>query len=196
MALAARGPFPHGVVVRPLTSHRDSRGSFTEILRESWGLPAHMAQWNVVASRPGAFRGVHLHPRHDDWLVVVAGEARVVLADLREGSATAGLVTSFPVRGAEPEAVFIPHGVGHAFWFATDAIHVYAVSHEWDESDEVAIWCFDPAFGLAVRSGEILLSAKDEAAPPLLSVLLRLAQTHPGVFLSPGSAAKELDRWR
>ena len=52
---------PAGVVVRPLESHVDDRGTFTELYRQEWATGVSPIQWNAVRSDGGVLRGVHVH---------------------------------------------------------------------------------------------------------------------------------------
>jgi hypothetical protein len=58
-------------------------GTFTEIFRESWLDAPKFVQWNAVTSRAGTLRGAHVHRRHADYLVVLAGHLTLGLVDLR-----------------------------------------------------------------------------------------------------------------
>jgi dTDP-4-dehydrorhamnose 3,5-epimerase len=138
-----------GVELHPLEPRPDDRGVFTELFRESWGLPVAPAQWNAVRSGANVLRGVHAHWRHTDYLTVVAGRATIGLHDLREGSATEALATIVDLVGDAPAALVIPAGVAHGFYFHEPSLHVYAVSHEWDPADELGCRWDDPGLGIA-----------------------------------------------
>ncbi len=62
---------PHGVVWRRLTTHADHRGDLTEPFRAESHEGPTPVQWNFVRSDRNVLRGVHAHPRHDDYLVVL-----------------------------------------------------------------------------------------------------------------------------
>jgi dTDP-4-dehydrorhamnose 3,5-epimerase len=128
---------PAGVRRRPLTMHRDQRGTFTEIFRHAWHTGVTPVQWNAVSSGTGVLRGVHVHPRHDDYLIVLQGHASIGLRDLRQGSPTEGLAAVVDLRGDALTALGIPHGVAHGFYFHEPSVHIYAVSAYWDPSDEL-----------------------------------------------------------
>ena len=85
-----RDVLPNGVELHQLEPHADSRGVFTELFRDSWGLPVEPVQWNAVRSEANVLRGVHAHWQHADYLTVVVGRAAIGLHDLREGSADRG----------------------------------------------------------------------------------------------------------
>ena len=87
--MGALDRIPEGVRVEKLETHTDDRGELTEIFRRSWDVAAEIVQWNAVASRPHALRGVHYHVLHDDYLVLLQGRMLLGLHDLRPDSPTA-----------------------------------------------------------------------------------------------------------
>jgi dTDP-4-dehydrorhamnose 3,5-epimerase len=117
---------PSGVELRLLEPHPDERGVFTELFRDSWGLPVEPVQWNAVRSEANVLRGVHVHWRHADYLTVVLGRATIGLHDLREGSPTDGFGTAVELDARAPAAISIPPGVAHGFYFHEPSLHVYA----------------------------------------------------------------------
>ena len=158
---------PDGVALHRLEPHADARGVFTELFRDSWGLAVAPVQWNVVRSDGNVLRGVHAHWRHADYLTVVAGRATIGLHDLREGSPTEGLGTVIQLVAETPAALAIPTGVAHGFYFHEPSIHVYAVSHEWDPSDELGCRWNDPALRISWPCTDPLLSERDRNLGPL-----------------------------
>jgi dTDP-4-dehydrorhamnose 3,5-epimerase len=165
-----RAMLPSGVELQRLEPHADARGVFTELFRDSWELPVAPVQWNAVRSEPGVLRGVHAHWRHADYLTVVAGKASIGLHDLREGSETEGLGALVELAADAPAALSIPPGVAHGFYFHEPSLHVYAVSHEWDPSDELGCRWDDPELGIDWPCSEPLLSDRDRELGPLSSL--------------------------
>jgi dTDP-4-dehydrorhamnose 3,5-epimerase len=165
---------PDGVLLRPLQPHRDDRGTFTELFRAEWGTGVSPVQWNAVVSEPGVVRGVHVHPRHDDYLVLHAGRASIGLRDLRDGSPTEGLACMVELDGDAPAALAIPHGVAHGFYFAARSVHIYAVSHYWDTADELGCHWADPALELDWPDPGARCSTRDAELPPLAGLLAQL----------------------
>ena len=80
-----------GVVVVSPDIHGDERGFFIETYRRQW-FPGgrEMIQGNRGDRRRGAIVGLHYHLHQADYWYVPFGQARVVLHDLRVGSATDG----------------------------------------------------------------------------------------------------------
>lgn len=158
---------PEGVELLELVPHADDRGVFTELFRDSWQLLVVPVQWNAVRSEAHVLRGVHAHWRHADYLTLVAGRATVGLHDLREGSATEGLGASVELSASAPSALTIPQGVAHGFFFHEPSIHVYAVTHDWDPSDELGCRWDDPALEIRWPCSEPLISERDRGLGPL-----------------------------
>jgi dTDP-4-dehydrorhamnose 3,5-epimerase len=177
--LVERSSAIDGVEVIELTMFSDDRGVFTEIYRESWDAKVSPVQWNVVRSNRGVLRGVHVHPRHDDYLTVISGHATVGLRDLRRGSSTEGSVSIVDLKGDALASIVIPHGVAHGFLFQEPSIHVYAVSSYWDPDDELACLWSDPALGIDWPFEPRLLSDRDSAAQGFNQLLAEIEPLQP-----------------
>ena len=170
---------PVGVRVRDLVMHPDDRGVFSEIYRREWDSGIDPVQWNIVRSRPGVLRGVHVHVRHTDYWIIIDGTATVGLRDLRSGSSTEGVSAEVAVTGENLTALTIPPGVAHGFLFHESALHVYAVSHYWDTADELGCHWADPALEIEWPAPPSLVSSRDAEAGPLSDLLLELAPFQP-----------------
>jgi dTDP-4-dehydrorhamnose 3,5-epimerase len=155
---------PDGVLVRPLTPNVDSRGALTEIFRESWDLGCRPVQFNAVSSAASVLRGVHVHVRHTDHLVVVAGRMALGLHDLRPWSPTARKSCLFDIVSNAPRAIVIPVGVAHGFYFCEPSLMIYGTSHYWDKADEIACRWNCPELELAWPTTSPILSPRDAAA--------------------------------
>jgi len=156
---------PSGVQLVPLEVRGDERGELTEIFRDEWPLAMDPVQWNLVRSREGTLRGVHVHWRHSDYLVVVRGVATIGLLDLRPGATTPPAVVA--LAEDRPAALLTPAGVAHGFYFHTDAVHVYAVSSYWDAADELGCRWDDPELGIPWPATPLWLSERDRSLPSL-----------------------------
>ncbi len=122
-------------------------------------------QWNLVRSRAGSLRGVHVHARHADYLLAVSGTLQLALKDIRPDSPSFGLGCELELSGEVPTGVVIPPGVAHGFHFPADTTYLYSVTAYWDLSDELGCAWNDPAlgFGWKVADG-VRLSERDRAA--------------------------------
>ncbi|PTW62117.1 dTDP-4-dehydrorhamnose 3,5-epimerase [Breoghania corrubedonensis] len=155
---------PAGVSLRRLRPHEDGRGVFAEIFRGEWDVGCHPVQWNVVHSRPNVLRGVHVHAMHIDYLMPVSGILLLGLHDLRESSATAGQSTLIEIEGARPQAVTIPPGVCHGFYYPVETTHIYAMSEYWDPDEEIGCRFDCPQLRLDWPARDPILSERDAAA--------------------------------
>jgi dTDP-4-dehydrorhamnose 3,5-epimerase len=170
---------PAGVRVLELATHRDERGSFTELYRAEWETGVAPVQWNAVHSIAGTLRGVHVHLRHEDYLTVAQGRLLLGLCDLRRGARRRGVLLDLE---AGRRAVAIPAGVAHGFYFPEASVHVYAVSRYWDPDDELGCRWDDAALGVPWPSTTVLLSDRDRALPSLPELLDRLHAREPARF--------------
>jgi dTDP-4-dehydrorhamnose 3,5-epimerase len=161
---------PTGAWLSRLEPHTDARGALTEIFRAEWDTGVAPVQWNLVHSAADVLRGVHLHPRHHDYLVVVHGRATIGLRDLRPGSPTEGIVALVDMAGDHPTALTIPPGVAHGILFHQPSTLLFAVSHYWDPDDEIACYWDDPELGIPWPVVSPRLSQRDASAPPLAAV--------------------------
>jgi dTDP-4-dehydrorhamnose 3,5-epimerase len=155
---------PQGVAVRVLTPHRDVRGGMTEIYRESWNPGRRSVQFNAVTSAAGVLRGVQVHVRHADHVVLLAGRMVVGLHDMRPSSPTAMASCLFELDAAEPRAVVIPVGVAHGFYFPAPSVLVYGLSHGWEPAEEIGCRWDCKELGLAWPTSAPVLSERDATA--------------------------------
>jgi dTDP-4-dehydrorhamnose 3,5-epimerase len=169
-----RPRLPEGVVLRTLPAHTDARGTVAEIFRNEWETGIAPVQWSMTTTGGGVLRGVHVHPRHDDYLCVVQGLLIVGLRDLRPGSPTEGLAVSLDLRGSALTALFIPHGVAHGVYSQQPSVYFLGTSHYYDPDDELGCHWSDPALELAWPFTSAVVSARDAELPPLREVLPRI----------------------
>ena len=71
------------------------------------------------------------------------------------------------IEAEEPRAVTIPPGVAHGFCFPMPSVHLYAMSHYWNATEELGCRYDDPALGLRWPIADPLLSPRDAAAGTL-----------------------------
>jgi dTDP-4-dehydrorhamnose 3,5-epimerase len=151
-------PLPDGVLVRPLVPHGDERGSLAEVFRADWTPSGALRQWNLVQSLGNVMRGVHVHPQHADYLLVLSGTLMLGLHDLRPDDPAARKSAILTLTGNDPATIYIPAGVCHGFWFPEPTTYVYGLSKGWNPSEELGCRYDDPALGLdwPVRTTPIL----------------------------------------
>ena len=153
------------VVVEP-DVHGDDRGRFVESYRRQWfPLGREMVQSNRSERQAGAVVGLHYHLHQADYWYVLRGTARVVLHDLREGSATDGRTSVIDLSGEEDRGLFIPPGVAHGFAALTDVLLWYQVDGYYNPADELGLAWDDPVVGADWGVPEPVLSGRDRANP-------------------------------
>jgi dTDP-4-dehydrorhamnose 3,5-epimerase len=162
---------PEGVRIVPLTTHEDDRGSLTEVFRQSWAPNIKPCQWNVVSSGASVLRGVHVHLTHSDYLILLSGVCVYGLYDCRRGSPTEFQSAMIEASGSSRFALIIPPGVAHGFYFQTDSLHLYAVTHYWDPSDELGCRYDDPDLGIDWPRGNVIISPRDQVLPTLQELI-------------------------
>jgi dTDP-4-dehydrorhamnose 3,5-epimerase len=163
-----------GVSLQSLAMHRDERGMLSELFRAAWPGAIAARQWNASQSNANVLRGVHLHHTHADYLVALAGHMQVGLCDLRDGRV--GVSCLVDLRGDAWQALTIPPGVGHGFYFPEPSLHLYAVTHYWDQADELGCRWDDPALGIPWPEVDPALSPRDTALPSVAALLEQYAR--------------------
>jgi dTDP-4-dehydrorhamnose 3,5-epimerase len=153
------------VVVAP-DVHGDRRGRFVETYRRQWlPLGREMVQANRSEKEAGAVVGLHYHLHQADYWYVLRGTARVVLHDLREGSATDGATEVLELHGDEDRGLFIPPGVAHGFAALSDLLLWYLVDSYYNPDDELGLAWDDPEVGADWGLEAPVLSDRDLANP-------------------------------
>jgi dTDP-4-dehydrorhamnose 3,5-epimerase len=179
---AGEGPaqLPIGVALRPLPGELELCGAMTSLYRRDRPAGPDLVQWNLVSSRANTFRGVHVHLTHSDYLCVISGEMLLGLHDMRPWSPTYKLAVHQRLRGEEPCSIAIPPRVAHGFYFPSEAIHIYAVSHYWNPADELGCRWDDADLGLSWPTKDPLLSPRDAGASSYRELARALNTTHTG----------------
>lgn len=158
-----------GVMVKTFRKHADQRGYFIEQLKrgdlDDLGRPflpdqpfAQMSRSLAYArggNPPELIKAFHWHRKQWDYWDIVQGNARVVLVDLREGSATQGQIQSLILGEHAPRMVAIPPFVAHGYQVLDlrDVILNYYVTEPYDpaDPDEGRIPWNDPRIGFDWR---------------------------------------------
>lgn len=160
----------------------DARGFFSETWNKASfakaGINLDFIQDNhSYSTQRGVLRGLHyqLPPKAQDKLVrVVRGSIFDVAVDIRRGSPTFLKWVGLEVSAARWNQILVPKGFAHGFVTLEDDTEVcYKVTGEYAPDLDRNIRFDDPEIGIEwpVAAGDVLLSAKDQAAP-----LLRDAQ--------------------
>ena len=139
-----------GVESKSLVTHSDERGFFREIVRnsevivrEGWAQVSHSLMF------PGVAKAWHFHPTQIDWWYVAAGDLKVVLYDLRDGSPTKGELLELFLGDHYPAQLLkIPAGVAHGCKAMNGPAHlVYLTSTVYERKEEGRVPHDDPAIG-------------------------------------------------
>ena len=161
--------------------HLDDRGYFVETYKESayleLGLPRFI-QDNLSVSKEGVFRGLHWQapPMEQGKLVsCLHGEIVDYVVDIRRSSPSFGKHLAVNLAGSDDISFWVPPGFAHGFQSTRDnSIVAYKLTQHWSREHEHSMHPLDPAIGLDIAPGSVLLSKKDVNAPGLAS--------HPGLF--------------
>jgi dTDP-4-dehydrorhamnose 3,5-epimerase len=175
--------FP-GVRRLTLTAHADRRGSLTEVYRQDWCPEVPGRQVNVMESRAGVMRGVHVHHRHTDYFIVVAGRGLVGMHDARLASPTFGQSLLLELGPETPAALVVPPGVVHGVFFPVDSILVTVESETYDADEEVRCRWSDPALGIHWPCAEACTSDADATAPSYSEMMKRLEPFQPAFVIA------------
>ena len=170
---------PHDVEIIPLTTHRDERGWLTEIYREKWPVGIQPCQWNATASDANVLRGVHVHYKHTDYLVLLRGRLSAGLYDARPKSPTHRMSRVVDIHCDKISALRIPAGVMHGFYSHEPTLYIYGVDSYFDPDDELGCHWADPRLRLTWPCKNPKLSDRDLQAGPLADVEARLGTLNP-----------------
>ena len=104
-----------GVLLKKLSTHRDERGYFREIIRVTDDFfEEGFGQWSVSQMYEGVIKAWHIHPTQVDWWYVHSGVLKVVLFDTRENAQTKNnLLELLMGDNQNAQVVRIPPGVAH-----------------------------------------------------------------------------------
>lgn len=157
----------------------DGRGYFMETFRAGEFAervaPATFVQDNESFSlERGVLRGLHFQKgasAQAKLVRVVQGRVQDVAVDIRPGSPTFGRYVSVELSAANRRMFFIPRGFAHGFaTLEPGTIFQYKCDNYYDPQSEGSIRWNDPSIGIEwmLDPSEVILSAKDAAAPPLI----------------------------
>lgn len=155
----------------------DDRGFFSETWNAAtWceaGVDLAFVQDNHSRSAKGVLRGLHyqVEPAAQVKLVRVSrGAVFDVAVDIRRSSPTFGQWVGVTLSAGEWNQLLVPLGFAHGFLALEPDTEVqYKVTAPYSPAHDRAVRFDDPAIGVAwpLPANELLLSAKDQAAPLL-----------------------------
>jgi dTDP-4-dehydrorhamnose 3,5-epimerase len=105
----------HGVQIRRLVTHADSRGTVTELFDPRWGFsPEPLVFAYTFSIRPGVVKGWNIHRNHQDRYAILSGEMELIFFDPRPESPTCGEVCRLVLSEQNRFLVNVPVDVWHA----------------------------------------------------------------------------------
>jgi dTDP-4-dehydrorhamnose 3,5-epimerase len=170
---------PDGVRLLPLEKHGDDRGWISEVFRRDRVPGQDPCQWNVTVSQPNVLRGLHVHARHRDYLVVVQGRLNVALFDIRPESPTYRSGAIISLSSEDLSALCVPVGVLHGFYSPGPAVYIYGIDAYFDPRDEMGCHWTDPALALDWPFTNPVLSERDRRAGTLAALEAQFQAARP-----------------
>lgn len=139
----------NGVMTKKLRVFPDERGWLMEILRRDDDIFEQFGQVYVTAAYPGVVKAWHMHEKQTDHFCVLAGMAKIVLFDGREGSPTHGEVNEFFLGEHDRSVLKIPKRVMHGFKCISTSqaliLNVPTECYNYAEPDEIRLPAHDPS---------------------------------------------------
>lgn len=165
---------PDVILVEP-QRFGDSRGFFMETYQfETFaanGITPRFVQDNHSRSARGVLRGLHYQKEpvaQGKLLKVVIGEIFDVAVDIRRGSPTFGQWVSEILSAENGRLLYVPPGFAHGFCVLSETADlIYKTSDYYHPASETGIIWNDPEIGVVWPLTNPLLSARDQALPPL-----------------------------
>ena len=125
------------VALIPRAFAADDRGWLLKVIdgRED-NLPDRTGEIYLTLAFPGLVRGNHFHRLTSEWFTIVQGAALLILGDPETAERA-----EIRLSADNPQTVYIPAGVGHAFVNAADApepfLLVAYADHLYDPQDTI-----------------------------------------------------------
>jgi dTDP-4-dehydrorhamnose 3,5-epimerase len=168
-----------GVLLVKPTVWRDPRGYFLETWQQeryaAIGLTAPFVQDNHARSSKGVLRGLHFQRRFPQGKLVSVSRGAVfdVAVDIRKGSPTFGRWYGAELTEENQRQLWIAPGLAHGYCVLSDiADFSYKCTEFYHPEDEGSIRWDDPDLAISWPALDIVLSAKDKAAPLFRDVSL------------------------
>lgn len=159
----------HGVLVHHAKYHTDNRGCFVELHSQDFtslclGEGQAFLQTNVVQSRRGVLRGLHISRNPQKKLVTILhGQFQQVLMDLRPSSPTYLEVQSLVLNPLDT-TVLVPEGCAHALLCLSESGKaLYQSTTRFSEKDETSLSPLQPELRdvWIISPPNLIMSEKD-----------------------------------
>jgi dTDP-4-dehydrorhamnose 3,5-epimerase len=160
----------------PTPVFADRRGAVLELHRAAFDPRDSIGpfvQDNLSHNAAGALRGLHYQLRHPQGkLICVAhGEIWDVVLDIRRGSPSFGVWSSFLLRAATGDRLWVPPGFAHGFCTTGgEAVVLYKCTDVWHPDDSFGVAWDDPALAIPWPIRAPILSDADRRWPALHDV--------------------------
>jgi dTDP-4-dehydrorhamnose 3,5-epimerase len=150
----------------------DNRGLFQEWFNRSnfgdIGINFEVKQANLAVSKKNVIRGIHFSDKkhvQDKLLICISGQIIDYGVDLRKNSLTFGMYDKFELNSESGEAVFIQHGIGHAYEVLSETATVaYLLTESWNPKFEYTLNPNDPDINIKWKTSDPILSDRDSSA--------------------------------
>jgi dTDP-4-dehydrorhamnose 3,5-epimerase len=166
-----------GLVIIEPDLYRDARGLFWEAFQEErytkLGIRGPFVQDNFSWSVRHTVRGLHyqVHRPQGKLVMVVQGSVYDVAVDIRRGSPTFGQWYGTELSDNNMRQLYIPPGFAHGFCALSEAAgFFYKCTDVYQPAYERGILWNDPALNIPWPTTTPILSAKDQAFPPLTAM--------------------------
>lgn len=139
-----------GVMIKELVRHKDERGFFEELIRKTDDFFFEgFAQLSRAFMYSGVIKAWHIHKTQIDWWIVIKGDLKVVLCDLRKASPTYKLINVFFMGQNSGNFILkIPASVAHGLKVVGEAAElIYVTSSTYDSKEEGRLPHDDPSIG-------------------------------------------------
>jgi dTDP-4-dehydrorhamnose 3,5-epimerase-like enzyme len=171
------GTLPAGVRILDLAGHADGRGRLTELYRQDWWPLGPARQWNLVTSRCGVMRGVHVHTRAAEYYALLEGRAIVGYRDVRRGSPTLGQTAVVEILSGS--VIIAPPGLAHGVYARDAYTLLVGTTTVHDPAAELGCHWQDPDLRIPWPFAAAVVSRQD-ASRGRLADLLPLVPAYPG----------------
>lgn len=135
-----------GIHIKEINRHPDERGYFAELVKEGESGFHKIAQTSYALTKPNVIKAFHYHEYWESW-VVLHGQARLVMHDIRPNSATRGQTQVIVTDDIRPIVLAIPPGVAHGYQVLgnEEVGMLYHAEEAYDSSrpDQIKIIPFD-----------------------------------------------------
>lgn len=104
-----------GVAIKQVAAHQSNDGFFAELVKAGEETYHEIRQTSYSETLPGVIKAFHNHKGYWEIWCVIKGQAKIVLADIREDSPTKGKTDTIITGEDDMKVIAIPPGVAHGY---------------------------------------------------------------------------------